>query len=60
MSDTPDRYPGQLTRVDAFAIAAMVLGVVALALSIPALLVASNARDNQAAHRPRRQLPDPQ
>jgi plastocyanin len=45
MSDTPDRYPGQLTRVDAFAIAAMVLGVVALALSIPALLVASNARD---------------
>jgi plastocyanin len=45
MSDPPYDYPGRTSRADAFAIFAATLAVVALAFSIPALLVASNARE---------------
>jgi plastocyanin len=45
MTETPDGYPGQGSRADAFAIFAAVVAVVALAFSIPVFFLASSARD---------------
>ena len=45
MSEPEDRVPGRVSRVDALAITAIVLSVVALAFSLPAFFTASHASE---------------